>query len=73
MTEREVSASSSVATRSGAGSSGSRSTAIFSNRPEEVPEAYQRYLLHGFREAWGFKGSPIRLRLRRRSGRAARP
>ncbi|HSE28061.1 MAG TPA: ribosome biogenesis GTPase Der [Gemmatimonadales bacterium] len=47
--------------------------AIFSNRPDEVPEAYQRYLINGFREAWGFKGSPIRLRLRRRSGRPARP
>jgi GTP-binding protein len=47
--------------------------AIFSNRPEEVPEAYQRYLVNGFREAWDFKGSPIRLRLRRRSGRSARP
>jgi GTP-binding protein len=46
--------------------------AIFSNRPDEVPEAYQRYLVNGFREAWGFKGSPIRLRLRRRSGRSAR-
>ena len=46
--------------------------AIFSNRPEEVPEAYRRYLVSGFREAWGFKGSPIRLRLRRRSGRSAR-
>jgi GTP-binding protein len=47
--------------------------AIFSNRPEQVPEAYQRYLVNGFREAWGFRGSPIRLRFRRRSGRAARP
>jgi GTP-binding protein len=47
--------------------------AIFSNRPDEVPEAYQRYLVNGFREAWGFQGSPIRLRLRRRSGRSARP
>jgi GTP-binding protein len=46
--------------------------AIFSNRPEQVPEAYQRYLVNGFREAWGFRGSPIRLRFRRRSGRAAR-
>jgi GTP-binding protein len=46
--------------------------AIFSNRPDEVPEAYQRYLVNGFREAWGFQGSPIRLRLRRRSSRSAR-
>ena len=46
--------------------------AIFCNRPESVPEAYQRYLVHGFRQAWGFKGSPIRLKLRRRSGKSAR-
>ena len=46
--------------------------AVFCNRPESVPESYQRYLVHGFRQAWGFKGSPIRLKLRRRSGRSAR-
>jgi GTP-binding protein len=35
--------------------------AIVSNRPHEIPEAYQRYLHHGFREAWGFTGSPLRI------------
>jgi GTP-binding protein len=36
--------------------------AIVSNRPEDVPESYQRYLQHGFRAAWGFEGAPLRLR-----------
>jgi GTP-binding protein len=44
--------------------------AIVSNRPDEVPESYQRYLVHGFREAWPFPGSPLRLKFTRRgSGR----
>ena len=36
--------------------------AIVSNRPEDVPESYQRYLHHGFREAFGFLGAPLRLK-----------
>jgi GTP-binding protein len=40
--------------------------AIVSNRPEEVPESYQRYLVHGFREVWPFPGSPLRLKFTRR-------
>jgi GTP-binding protein len=36
--------------------------AIVSNRPQDVPESYQRYLMHGFRSAWPFPGSPVRLR-----------
>jgi len=43
--------------------------AIVSNRPEEVPESYQRYLVHGFREAWAFTGSPLRLKFTRRGSR----
>jgi GTP-binding protein len=43
--------------------------AIVSNRPEEVPESYQRYLVHGFREAWPFPGSPLRLKFTRRGSR----
>jgi GTP-binding protein len=44
--------------------------AIVSNRPDEVPESYQRYLAHGFREAWPFTGSPLRLKFTSRgSGR----
>lgn len=43
--------------------------AIVSNRPADVPEAYQRYLINGFRAAWKFSGSPIRLKLTRRGDR----
>jgi GTP-binding protein len=43
--------------------------AIVSNRPDEVPESYQRYLVHGFREAWPFQGSPLRLKFTRRGSR----
>jgi GTP-binding protein len=43
--------------------------AIVSNRPDDVPESYQRYLLHGFRDAWTFTGAPVRLKFSRRSGR----
>jgi GTP-binding protein len=38
--------------------------AVFSNYPKEIPEHYLRYLHNGFREAWTFMGTPIRLRLR---------
>ncbi|CAN5848615.1 ribosome biogenesis GTPase Der [soil metagenome] len=37
---------------------------IFTNQPKGVPEHYMRYLHNGFRAAWGFMGSPLRLRLR---------
>jgi GTP-binding protein len=43
--------------------------AIVSNRPDEVPESYQRYLVHGFREAWPFTGSPLRLKFTSRGSR----
>ena len=43
--------------------------AVVSNAPEALPEAYQRFLINGFRDAWGFAGVPIRLKLRRRRGR----
>jgi GTP-binding protein len=43
--------------------------AIVTNRPDDVPESYQRYLMHGFRSAWPFTGSPVRLKLTRRGGR----
>jgi GTPase len=43
--------------------------AIVSNRPDDVPESYQRYLLHGFRSAWGFTGAPLRLKFSMKSGR----
>ncbi len=43
---------------------------VWSNRPKELKEHYVRYLEAGFRAAWGFEGSPIRIRLKKRSERA---
>lgn len=43
--------------------------AIVCNRPDDVPASYQRYLIHGFRAAWRFTGSPVRLKF---TGRGAR-
>jgi GTPase len=43
--------------------------AIVSNRPDEVPESYQRYLVHGFRQAWPFQGSPLRLKFTSKGSR----
>ena len=37
---------------------------LFSNLPREIPDHYVRYLMNGFRERWGFMGSPIRIQLR---------
>lgn len=42
---------------------------IICNRPDAVPESYQRYLIRGFRKAWGFTGSPVRLKLNRRGAK----
>ena len=39
---------------------------VFSNTPDGVTAAYQRYLQNQLREAFGFEGSPIRLYVRRR-------
>jgi len=38
---------------------------LFSNRPEELPEAYLRYLANGLRESFGLAGIPLRLTVRR--------
>jgi len=37
---------------------------LFVNFPQSVPDHYVRYLMNGFRNAWGFTGTHIRLRLR---------
>jgi GTP-binding protein len=39
---------------------------IFTNQPKGITENYLRYLTNGFREAWGFAGSPLRIRIRGR-------
>jgi GTP-binding protein len=41
--------------------------AVFGNHPDLVPEHYVRYLHNGFRAAWGFSGSPLRIILRSRA------
>ena len=46
--------------------------AIVSNRPDEIPESYERYLQGGFREAWGFSGVPLRIKFTARGSREAR-
>jgi len=38
--------------------------AIFSNFPKALPASYVRFLQNGFRDAWSFMGTPIRLRIR---------
>jgi len=37
---------------------------MFANYPKAIPEHYLRYLHNGFRQAWGFMGTPIRIRMR---------
>ncbi|HEV8675326.1 MAG TPA: ribosome biogenesis GTPase Der, partial [Methylomirabilota bacterium] len=39
---------------------------LFVNDPTALHFSYERYLVHALREAFGFAGSPLRLRLRRR-------
>ena len=38
--------------------------AVFGNNPDLLQEHYVRYLQNGFREFWGFRGSPLRILLR---------
>jgi GTP-binding protein len=40
---------------------------LFANRPRELADHYVRYLENGFRDAWDFEGTPIRIRVRQRS------
>lgn len=42
---------------------------LWCNRPRDLKEHYIRYLMAGFREAWEFEGSPIRIKLKKRSER----
>ncbi len=39
---------------------------VFSNTPEGVPPAYQRYLIGRLRDTWAFQGSPLRVHFRKR-------
>jgi GTP-binding protein len=44
---------------------------LFVNHAKAVPENYMRYLQKGFRNAWGFAGSPLKLRLKGRREKEA--
>ncbi len=44
--------------------------AVFGNAPDLVAEHYVRFLHNGFRELWGFTGSPLVIVLRRKSAAA---
>ena len=44
--------------------------AVVANHPDAIPESYRRYLENGFRNAWGFAGTPLRIKLRRKRRRA---
>ncbi len=44
---------------------------VFTNQPKGLKEPYLRYLRNGFRERWGFPGSPLRLRVRARREKKA--
>ena len=46
--------------------------AVFANYPGAIPDHYVRYLKNGFRAAWPFRGSAIRVRLRDGRRRRAR-
>lgn len=46
---------------------------IFTNYPKSIPESYLRYLHNGFRDAWGFMGSPLRIRLKTRKKEEKEP
>jgi GTP-binding protein len=41
--------------------------AVFGNAPDLVAEHYLRFLHNGFRELWGFTGSPLLIVLRRKT------
>ncbi|HWP39209.1 MAG TPA: ribosome biogenesis GTPase Der [Gemmatimonadales bacterium] len=43
--------------------------AVVCNRSDAIPDAYRRYLLNGFRGAWGFVGVPMRLVFKQRKSK----
>jgi GTPase len=44
---------------------------LFVNHAKSLTDSYLRFLVNGFREAWGFRGSPVRLRIRARREKKA--
>jgi GTP-binding protein len=43
--------------------------ALFTTGSEELPENWQRFLVHRLREAAGWVGVPLRLRVRTKKGK----
>jgi len=41
---------------------------IFTNRPRDIRDSYERYLVNRIREAFGFEGTPVKLVFRPRKG-----
>jgi len=39
--------------------------AVWTTRPQDLPESYRRYLINGLRDDFGLEGVPIRIQLRR--------
>jgi GTP-binding protein len=39
--------------------------AVWASRPQDLPEAYRRYLVNGLRDGFGIDGVPIRIQVRR--------
>ncbi|MFB3895915.1 MAG: ribosome biogenesis GTPase Der [bacterium] len=39
---------------------------LFINRPKDLPTSYQKYILNSLREAFGFVGAPVTIKLRER-------
>jgi GTP-binding protein len=44
---------------------------LFVNHAKAMTDSYLRFLVNGFRDAWGFRGSPVRLRIRARREKKA--
>ena len=47
--------------------------AVFTTRPTEVPESYNRYLVNSLRESFDLPGVPIRLNMRKTNNPYAKP
>jgi GTP-binding protein len=45
---------------------------LFTNVATELHFSYERFLMNRLRESFGFEGTPIRLKVRRRAGRTTK-
>ena len=46
---------------------------VFCTDPKAIQTSYVRFLENQLRESFGFEGTPVRVRLRKRSGRKGAP